>query len=155
MIDSTTFYLAYFYPRVAVYDDYEGWNMMDFTDLQEFHSDFNNYDVAMESPMLVNDESYADSAIAHFVVGHEIARTYLPFYMGINETRYTFMDDGRAAAFEYLLNYRNMGEARATELYRQLRIEPWVHETSGVGDIPIATPSDATRNPIYRMNAYG
>ena len=90
MIDSTTFYLAYFYPRVAVYDDYEGWNMMDFTDLQEFHSDFNNYDVAMESPMLVNDESYADSAIAHFVVGHEIARTYLPFYMGINETRYTF-----------------------------------------------------------------
>src|SRR3982751_3935115 len=26
MIDSTTFFLAYFYPRVAVYDDYQGWD---------------------------------------------------------------------------------------------------------------------------------
>ena len=26
MIDSTTYYLAYFYPRVAVYDDYNGWD---------------------------------------------------------------------------------------------------------------------------------
>ncbi|HVV06872.1 MAG TPA: hypothetical protein VHC96_21720 [Puia sp.] len=25
MIDSTTYFLAYFYPRVAVYDDYNGW----------------------------------------------------------------------------------------------------------------------------------
>ena len=24
MIDSTTYFLAYFYPRVAVYDDYNG-----------------------------------------------------------------------------------------------------------------------------------
>ena len=45
MIDSTTYYLAYFYPRVAVYDDYNGWDTMDFTDAQEFYSDFNDYDV--------------------------------------------------------------------------------------------------------------
>ena len=30
--DSTIFFLAYFYPRVAVYDDYEGWDTMTFTD---------------------------------------------------------------------------------------------------------------------------
>ena len=26
MIDSTTYFLAYFYPRVSVYDDYNGWD---------------------------------------------------------------------------------------------------------------------------------
>src|SRR5262249_34970811 len=34
MLDSTTYYLAYFYPRVAVYDDYNGWDTMNFTDAQ-------------------------------------------------------------------------------------------------------------------------
>ena len=50
MIDSTTFFLAYFYPRVAVYDDYNGWDTMDFTDAQEFYSDFNDYDVTVHAP---------------------------------------------------------------------------------------------------------
>src|SRR3954470_22479721 len=50
MLDSTTWYLAYFYPRVAVYDDYEGWDTMNFTDLQEFYSDFNDYDVTIRVP---------------------------------------------------------------------------------------------------------
>ena len=31
MIDSTTYFLAYFYPRVAVYDDTDGWDTMDHT----------------------------------------------------------------------------------------------------------------------------
>src|SRR6478672_4667016 len=50
MIDSTTWFLAYFYPRVAVFDDYNGWDMMDFTDQQEFYSDFNDYDVTVKVP---------------------------------------------------------------------------------------------------------
>jgi len=50
MIDSTTYFLAYFYPRVAVYDDTEGWDTMDFTEEQEFYSDFNDYDVTVRAP---------------------------------------------------------------------------------------------------------
>jgi hypothetical protein len=50
MIDSTTWFLAYFYPRVAVYDDYNGWDTMTFTDVQEFYSDFNDYDVSITVP---------------------------------------------------------------------------------------------------------
>src|SRR5689334_3417374 len=50
MIDSTTWYLAYFYPRVAVFDDYNGWDTMPFTDIQEFYSDFNDYNVAVTVP---------------------------------------------------------------------------------------------------------
>ena len=50
MLDSTTYFLAYFYPRVAVYDDYNGWDTMTFTDVQEFYSDFNDYLVAVTVP---------------------------------------------------------------------------------------------------------
>lgn len=50
MLDSTTFFLAYFYPRVSVYDDIDGWDLMDFTDVQEFYSDFNDYDVTIRVP---------------------------------------------------------------------------------------------------------
>jgi hypothetical protein len=50
MIDSTTYFLAYFYPRVSVYDDYEGWDRMNFVDSKEFYSDFNDYTVTVNVP---------------------------------------------------------------------------------------------------------
>ncbi len=50
MIDSTTWYLAYFYPRVAVYDDYDGWDLLTFTDAQEFYNDFNDYTLNVTTP---------------------------------------------------------------------------------------------------------
>src|SRR5436309_15935161 len=50
MIDSTTYFLAYFYPRVAVYDDYNGWDRMNFMDSHEFYSDFNDYTVTLNVP---------------------------------------------------------------------------------------------------------
>ena len=50
MIDSTTFFLAYFYPRIAVYDDYNGWDRLDFTDQQEFYNDFNDYTLNVRVP---------------------------------------------------------------------------------------------------------
>ena len=49
-IDSTTFFLAYFYPRVAVYDDYSGWDRMTFTGSQEFYNDFNDYTFEVTVP---------------------------------------------------------------------------------------------------------
>ena len=50
MIDSTTYFLAYFYPRVAVFDDYNGWDRLDFTDQQEFYNDFNDYTLQVVAP---------------------------------------------------------------------------------------------------------
>jgi hypothetical protein len=301
MIDSTTWFLAYFYPRVAVYDDYNGWDTMDFTDQQEFYSDFNDYDVTvkvpanyvvwgtgtlvnpeqvlqpdvlqrfrasfssdttirvatrsdlaakrvttagpvnswhfrasnvqdmafnlsdhydwdagsvivddatrrrasvqaayndtasdyhhmvrfashaldwlshdwpgvpypyekttvvqgpagMEYPMMANDESYADTVFSAFVAEHEIAHTYFPFYMGINETRYGFMDEGWATTFEYLINVANLGEPRAIDFYKQFRIAGWINDPSPLEDLPIITPEDVLKNAAYGNNAYG
>jgi len=300
MLDATTWYLAYFYPRVAVYDDYEGWDTMDFTDQQEFYSDFNDYDVTirvpanfivwgtgtlldpqtvlqpaalaryqasftsdttirvatredlaahrvtlaqtndwhfrardipdmafglsdhyhwdaasvvvddaahrrasvqaayhdsaadfhymtqfgrhaldrlshhwpgvpypyekstiflgtadMEYPMMVNDNSFPDTSFSRFVAEHEIAHTYFPFYMGINETRYGFMDEGWATTFEYLVGVADMGAAREDELYRQFRVNRWITDPSPLEDLPIITPGDVLKGPAYGNNAYG
>ena len=301
MIDSTTYYLAYFYPRVAVYDDYNGWDTMNFTDEQEFYSDFNDYDVTiqaptnytvwgtgtlanakevlqpealaryeasftsdttihvatkedweakrvtaqqpvnswhftakyvpdvafnvsdhydwdaasvivdsstrrrasvqaafndtaadyhhmaqfgrhalgwlshnwpgvpypyekstvvqgfadMEYPMMVNDASTPDTVFSRFVVEHEMAHSWFPFYMGINETRYGFMDEGWATTFEYLIARSDMGQERATNFYKQFRVAGWIHNPSPLVDLPIITPEDALVGAAYGPNAYG
>ncbi|HLI93510.1 MAG TPA: hypothetical protein VKU83_07865, partial [Puia sp.] len=50
VIDSTTFYIAYSYPRVSVYDDYMGWDTQPHTGGFEFYNDFNNYELNVTVP---------------------------------------------------------------------------------------------------------
>ncbi len=301
MIDSSTFFLAYFYPRVAVYDDYYGWDMLDFTDQQEFYNDFNDYtlnvtvpdnyivwatgnlqnmdevlqpgyakklqesmasdaivniataaelaakkvtahhtsntwkwtaagvpditlgisdhfawdassvvvddathrrasvqaaynDTAkdfhkmvefarhsldwlshkwpgvaypypkttifqgyadMEYPMMVNDGTNEDLNFSRFVVEHEIAHTWFPFYMGINEARYAFMDEGWATTFELLIGREDLGPERADNFYRRFRVNSWIHDAAAEEDLPIITPANVLRGASYGNNAYG
>jgi hypothetical protein len=300
MIDSTTYYLAYFYPRVSVYDDYNGWDTLPFLDAQEFYNDFNDYtlnvtapknyivwatgtlqnptqvlqpeyakrleqsftsdstihvatqadlatknvtaqndvntwvwkannisDMAvgisdhydwdaasaivddatnrrasmqsafadsskdfhhavqagrnslswlshnwpgvpypfpkmtsfqgfadMEYPMMVNDSHFDDVRFAQFVQDHEIAHTYFPFYMGINESRYAFMDEGWATTFELLIGTAEVGKEKADSLYKQFRIKGWIHDRSTAEDLPVITPSSELRGG-YGNNSYG
>lgn len=301
MLDSTTYYLAYFYPRVAVYDDYNGWDKMDHNGRQEFYNDFNDYtfsvtvpknflvwatgdlqnvdevlqpdfakklkttytsdvvqnivttedlknknvtsqnemntwkftarhipDIAlcisnhyvwdassvvvdssanrralvqsayndtakdfhsmvtfgrdalnwfshhwpgipypyskttivqgyadMEYPMMVNDASVSDPAFARFVAEHELAHTYFPFYMGINETRYGFMDEGWATTFEYLIGIHDMGKEKADELFKMFRVNSWKNDGTAEAIIPIITPADAINGRASGYNQYG
>lgn len=48
--DKTSYLVAYWYPQIAVYDDIDGWDMMDYTGQVEFYNDFNNYDVSITMP---------------------------------------------------------------------------------------------------------
>ena len=50
IIDSTSFYIAYFYPRVSVYDDYKGWDTLPHRGSLEFYNDFNDYTVNVTVP---------------------------------------------------------------------------------------------------------
>lgn len=301
MIDSTTFFLAYFYPRVAVFDDYNGWDRMEFMDSHEFYSDFNDYTVSitvprnyivwgtgtlqkpetvlqpvyldrfkqsmvtddivrvvtkedlakknittqnpmntwqfratnipdmafgisdhynwdatsvivddatkrrasaqaayndtakdyhfvagyarhsldwlshnwpgvpypyekstvfqgfagMEYPMMANDETYEDSNFSRFVAEHEIAHTYMPFYMGINETRYGFMDEGWATTFELLIGTADMGKEAAENIFKQFRVSGWTNATASDLQVPITTPGDAMTGFGFGTNEYG
>jgi len=301
MIDSTTWFLAYFYPRVAVFDDYAGWDRMDFVDGKEFYSDFNDYAVTlhvpkdylvcgtgtlqreetllqpeilrryraslmsdqtvrivtkedlqakrvtaqnainhwefrasnipdmafvvsdhynwdgcsvvvddktgrrasayaayddtakdyhsvaqyarhsldwlshnwpgvpypyekstvvqgfagMEYPMMANDETYEDTLFSRFVAEHEIAHTYMPFYMGINESRYGFMDEGWATTFELLIGREDLGREKAEELFRQFRVGGWIGDPSQAEDLPIITPASSMTGAGLGNNEYG
>ena len=301
MLDSTTFYIAYFYPRVSVYDDYNGWDDVEFVDYQEFYNDFNDYTLSvtvpknyivwatgtlqnadavlqplynkrlqasmiadsvmhiatlqellskkvttqnrlntwrwkadnitdvtvaisdhyvwdassvvvddathrrasmqaayndtaqdfhqmvefgthalhwfshnwpgvpypfpkmtavqgyadMEYPMMINDSHTPNPAFSRFVAEHEIAHTYFPFYMGINETRYPFMDEGWATTLEYLIGIADVGKDRADDLYKNFRIVSWIYDQADEEDLPIITPGNVLRGSGYGNNAYG
>jgi hypothetical protein len=109
----------------------------------------------MEYPMMANDESYSDTTFSRFVAEHEIAHTYMPFYMGTNETRYGFMDEGWATTFELLIGRADMGADAAEAMYKQFRIEGWARDNSSQEDIPIITPGDALTGNGFANNEYG
>ncbi len=44
------FFVAYWYPQIAVYDDLDGWDMINYNGSVEFYNDFNNYDVTITVP---------------------------------------------------------------------------------------------------------
>ncbi len=63
---------------------------------------FNGLD-QMEYPMMVNDNPLEDRADVIMLTDHEIFHTMFPFYMGTNETKYGWMDEGWATLGEWLI----------------------------------------------------
>lgn len=49
-VDSGAFVIAYFFPRIAVYDDVDGWDQYPYTGKEEFYNDFCNFKVAITLP---------------------------------------------------------------------------------------------------------
>lgn len=43
------FFVAYWYPQVAVYDDIDGWDKVDYLGAVEFYNDFNDFDVTIST----------------------------------------------------------------------------------------------------------
>ena len=94
----------------------------------------------MEYPMMINDSHFGDLTFAELVQDHEQAHTYFPFFMGTNESRYAFMDEGWATTFEYLIGITEKGQAGAEKFYKQFRVNGWIHN-SHERENPIITPS--------------
>ncbi|WP_318345515.1 M1 family metallopeptidase [Flagellimonas baculiformis] len=57
---------------------------------------------AMEYPMLVNNLPFEEGDAVMFTM-HEIFHSIFPFYVGTNETKYSFMDEGWAPLTEFML----------------------------------------------------
>lgn len=107
----------------------------------------------MEYPMMMNDTHTANLTFAELVQDHEQAHTYFPFYMGTNESRYAFMDEGWATTFEYLIGISEKGQKAADDFYRAFRVTRWIHGAHDKEN-PIITPSpDVTFGA--GNNAYG
>jgi hypothetical protein len=48
--DSTSFYAAYWYPQMAVYDDVFGWDMLSYDFSTEFYNNLGNFNVTIKAP---------------------------------------------------------------------------------------------------------
>lgn len=44
------YYIAYWYPQIAVYDDIDGWDKVEYSGMVEFYNDFSDYDVSISLP---------------------------------------------------------------------------------------------------------
>lgn len=108
----------------------------------------------MEYPMMVNDSSTPDMEFSQFVLNHEIAHTYFPFYMGTNETRYAHMDEGWATTLEYLIGIEQLGKKKADDNYKTFRVNRWIFDPSTEQDQPIISLSTQVSGVGYGNNAY-
>lgn len=104
----------------------------------------------MEFPMIVNDGSSFSLGSAFSLTYHEIAHTYFPFYMGINERRFAWMDEGWAQFFPLKL-MKEKGYSRT----------PMVENVTGMvgfsrfGNLkPLMTPSVEMTGMPYYIAAY-
>lgn len=43
------YFIAYWYPQIAVYDDIDGWDLVEYLGTVEFYNDFNDYDVRINT----------------------------------------------------------------------------------------------------------
>ncbi|WP_125719945.1 M1 family metallopeptidase [Flavobacterium ustbae] len=109
----------------------------------------------MEYPMMCNDSQMGDAKFAQLVQDHEVAHTYFPFYMGINETRYAFMDEGWATTFEYLIGIAEHGKEAADKFYKAFRVKNYISDRSAEQDQPIITMSTQVSGAGYGNNSYG
>jgi aminopeptidase N len=53
----------------------------------------------MEYPVMVNDGDARDHNGTVYVTSHEIGHTYFPFYVGTNEQKYAWIDEGLITFF--------------------------------------------------------
>lgn len=120
----------------------------------------------MEYPMMVNNwtvyneelEDYPDKEnYAVALTAHEIFHSYFPFYMGINESKYAWMDEGWATFADYAITNKlivNQDESRwgknsyliFDDVYRQI--------IGSELDLPLLSVSKMTKRPTYSINSY-
>jgi hypothetical protein len=103
----------------------------------------------MEYPMMVNDNPVEDRAESIELTDHEIFHTMFPFYMGINETKYAWMDEGWATIGEWLIS--PMIDSSIVDEYG---VAPYEMNAATEIDLPIMTLSTQLTGTSYFLNSY-
>ena len=105
----------------------------------------------METPMMANDGDPKDTVQTANLVFHEISHSYFPFFMGTNERKYAWMDEGWATWFTGMFS-----EQYAPKYPYFQRIAQRFSRTSGREmELPLMVPSNLISNfSFYRIQAY-
>jgi hypothetical protein len=105
----------------------------------------------MEFPMMCNNGSIPFRFYTLDLTYHEIAHTYFPFYMGINEEKYAWMDEGWASV---LPNDLLEDEFSSTATYNSYMAEEFAGIAGTESDMPLMTPSYMLSEDAYINSAY-
>lgn len=103
----------------------------------------------MEYPMMVNDNPVEDRAECIELTDHEIMHTMFPFYMGINETKYGWMDEGWATIGEWLIS--PMIDPSIVDEYG---VEGYEAVAGSEVDLPITTLTTMQNGAAMFVNSY-
>jgi hypothetical protein len=104
----------------------------------------------MEFPMIVNNGSEDSKAGTVGLTSHELAHQYMPFYMGTNERKYPFMDEGWAVMLPYDFQER-MAEGNTPRIRTVKGYEVFAGNEF---DLPLIIPSPTINYRSYRISAY-
>ncbi len=102
----------------------------------------------MEYPMMVNDNPVDQRDQSVELTVHEVFHTMFPFYLGTNETKYAWMDEGWASVGEWLI--APMIDSTIVDEYG---IGPYSGSAGEESDLPMITVSTQLRSG-YFVNAY-
>ncbi len=104
----------------------------------------------MEFPMMCNNSSTEDIRSTVHLTSHEICHTYFPFFMGINERKYAWMDEGWATMLPFDFQTEN-----AEGYDPRARNASGYNEIGGSDrDLPPMILSYQMRGPSYRNASY-
>ncbi|MCK5075600.1 MAG: hypothetical protein KAR38_04445, partial [Calditrichia bacterium] len=81
---------------------------------------------------------------------HEIFHSYFPFYTGLNETKYAWMDEGLTCYGEYLTVSHLDSPEHAGFIFFNSYKRYIGHDI----DLPIISTSDNIKSPVYYSNSY-
>jgi aminopeptidase N len=104
----------------------------------------------MESPMMVNEGASSSYTGQFFVTSHEITHTYFPFYMGINERKYAWMDEGWATMLPIELQAK---EGKFNPL--EMNAAGFSLFAGSETELPMIIPSVFLFGRTYRSASYG
>ncbi len=109
----------------------------------------------MEFPMIANN-GISDKEVENAdVTFHELAHMYFPFFVGINEVKYSWMEEGWATFFtiKFIQSSFKGKEDENAELNRNLN--SYNNSAGNMWDVPLITPSFLlTYGPAHSQLAY-
>jgi hypothetical protein len=103
----------------------------------------------MEYPMMVNDNPVKSREDAITLTDHEVFHTMFPFYMGTNETKYAWMDEGWATLGEWIIS--PMIDTTIKDDYGMANYNAYAGNEI---DVPVTTLSTQLTDQSLFLNSY-
>lgn len=106
----------------------------------------------MEFPGMINDGDSETRDGTLYLTAHEIGHSYYPFYTGLNEQKYAWMDEGLISFFPELF----VEKYSYTENYNPFMDNVRIYNSNagGFDDVPLMISSENVGRYAYRFQAY-